>query len=881
MSMAAPPPRTRTMSHMRRLPGAPPSASTSRSRTSFGGPGEQTTPRSALGLSSPRPRSSLSMIERPVTLGGRGSVEQSGSGMARPSPLSSSRPLPPGRSTSGGKRAAGANSPLPFGESEVYSSDAPGPSEVLEGALRREVEEKEELMMRLANRDDAIAQLESRLADLDTNMVQGESRLSELYADQERWEAERAALEKQIAKKTTIIDKLRIQLRELEKENQEYTRRLTEQAAQFESERQAFYDNTTHLKSRIQSLTDQQREWKERLREEEEQELKEEAAAAEAEAEAEVQASVDPENPPAESPIVPARRRTFHHRIRSSIDREAVELPEMTALKLELSTLTTSHGSLGQTVKTLQSQLADLERVNLSLQEENEAYTTLLREKTLNGQMNMLRRSDSRSPSPVPSEGEQQPEQEEGEEAGAKSGLLSPVQSPPPRARTHSRAPRPNRGTSPARSTKSGKSAKSARRVTAETLAAETLADLPVAGPGLDLAAELGRAEIIRLEDDLGQPREPEEPEAPKEDEAMKAMKAELEALKADIKTLKEENKGLTLYASKIIDRIISQEGFEEILAVDYRKPKEEKKPPAPAPVLAPRKTLLQRAASLSISSSAPPVIASRPPLKITTDTSVDGAPGPDSPATPMGRREKRGLSMDWSRLNPFGTKVPATPVEDVRTAGLKPLTLGKTPSVKEEPEIIVGGRKLDNQEDEDDRIERERLNAEMKLMGIEKTPNIHTPSATSFAAAGQALVDPVSRSSSSTPSLGGVVGWGKRPNSGPGQKQPAGGRVPTGELRAEHLELLSDDGHSLHSAEHEVREVENRMAALAEKEKHLSAEIAKGKGGGFTEPPARGARVRRRTNSTTGSVTSTLFSAGRLSRGGSENGIGEEPEHE
>ncbi|KAH7338885.1 hypothetical protein B0J17DRAFT_614163 [Rhizoctonia solani] len=879
MSMAAPPPRTRTMSHMR---GPPPRTGTTsasnRGRTSFGGPGEQMTPRSSLGLSAPRPRSSLSMIERPVSLGGRGLVEQSASGMARPSPLSSSRPLPPGRSTSGGKRAAGANSPVPFGDGEIVS----GSSEVLEGVLRREVEEKEELMMRLANRDDAIAQLEARLANLDTNMIQGESRLSELYADQERWEAERAKLEREIAKKTTVIDKLRIQLRELEKENRECTRRLTEQAAQFESERQAFYDNTTHLKSRIQSLTDQQRDWKERIREEEEAELKEAAEAeAEPEPEATPEATANPETSSVESPVVPTRRRAFHQRIRSSVDRAATEPAEMTALKLELSTLNTSHGSLGQTVKMLQGQLADLERVNLTLQEENEAYTTLLREKTLNGQMNILARPESRSPSPTRDldEEQQQEQAEEKEEDESKSGLLSPGQSPPPRVRTQSRASRPTRATSPARSTKSGKSAKSARRVTMQTLAAETLADLPVAGPGLDLAAELGRAAIIRLEDDLGQPGEPEQPEAPKEDEGMKAIKAELEALKGEIKTLKEENKGLTLYASKIIDRIISQEGFEHILAVDYRKPKEEK-PPAPAPAPAPRKTLLQRAASLSISSATPPVIGSRPPLKITTDTSVDVA-GPDSPATPMGKREKRGISMDWSRLNPFGAKVPSTPVEDVRTSGLKPLTLGKTPSLKEEDELklVHGGRKLDNQEDEDDRIERERLNAEMKLMGIDRPATIHTPSATSFAAAGQALVEPVSRSS--TPLLGAVVGWGKRPNSGPSQKQPAGGRVPTGELRAEHLELLSDDGHSLHSPEHEVREVETRMAALAEREKHLSAEMAKGKGGGFTEPPARGTRVRRRTNSTTGSVTSTLFSAGRLSRGGSDIGIGEEPEQE
>ncbi|CAE6421391.1 unnamed protein product [Rhizoctonia solani] len=820
------------------------------------------------------------MIERPVSLGGRG-LEQSASGMARPSPLSSLRPLPPGRSTSGGKRAAGTSSPIPFSDVSE-SGEILGPSEALEGALRREVEEKEELMMRLSNRDDAISQLESRIAALDVNMVQGEARLSELYADQERWEAERAALEKEIAKKTTVIDKLRIQLRELEKENRECSRRLTEQAAQFESERQAFYDNTTHLKSRIQSLTDQQRDWKERLREEEEQELKEAAAEAEAEAAAEAaaEANPDPQTPVVDSPVVPPRRRPFHHRLRSSIDRDATEPPEMTALRLELSTLNTSHGSLGETVKMLQSQLGDLERLNLTLQEENEAYTTLLREKTLSGQMNILARAESRPPSPHPDE-ERQSElelKEEAEEDGSKSsGLLSPGQSPPPRVRTHSRASRPNRPTSPVRSVKS---AKSARRAAAETLAAETLADLPVAGPGLDLAAELGRAEI-RLEDDSGQPGQPEEakePEAPK-DEALKGMRAELDALKAEVKTLKDENKGLTLYASKIIDRIIAQEGFEHILAVDYRKPSEQKAP-APAPTPAPRKSLFQRAASLSISGSAPPVISTRPPLKITTDTSIHGASGPDSPATPMGKREKRGISMDWSRLNPFGPKGPSTPTDDVRTAGLKPLTLGKTPSVmEEEPHVIVGGRKLDNQEDEDDRVERERLNAEMKLMGIERKPNIHTPSATSFAAAGQALGEPIARSNSSTPSLGGMVGWVKRPTTAP--KQPSSKRVPTGELLAEHLELLSDEGHSPHSMDYESREIENRMAALAQKEKHLSAEMAKGKGGGFTEPPPRGGRVRRRTGSTSGSTASTLFSAGRMSRGGSDIGIGEEPEHE
>lgn len=60
-------------------------------------------------------------------------------------------------------------------------------------------------MVRLANRDEAIQQLEARITQMSTTMTQGESRLAELYADQERWEAERAALEKEITKKVSCL----------------------------------------------------------------------------------------------------------------------------------------------------------------------------------------------------------------------------------------------------------------------------------------------------------------------------------------------------------------------------------------------------------------------------------------------------------------------------------------------------------------------------------------------------------------------------------------------------------------------------------------------------------------------------------------------------
>ena len=75
------------------------------------------------------------------------------------------------------------------------------------------------------------------------------------------------------------------------------------------------------------------------------------------------------------------------------------EPAEMTALKLELSTLSTSHASIQNTLVLLQTQLVHLKRVNNQLQEENESYNILLREKTISGQYDLFRRVSEDSPS--------------------------------------------------------------------------------------------------------------------------------------------------------------------------------------------------------------------------------------------------------------------------------------------------------------------------------------------------------------------------------------------------------------------------------------------------------------------------------------------------
>lgn len=56
-------------------------------------------------------------------------------------------------------------------------------------------------MMRLSNRDETISKLNTEIAEMQAAMGQGEARLMELYADQERWETERAGLEDDIRKK--------------------------------------------------------------------------------------------------------------------------------------------------------------------------------------------------------------------------------------------------------------------------------------------------------------------------------------------------------------------------------------------------------------------------------------------------------------------------------------------------------------------------------------------------------------------------------------------------------------------------------------------------------------------------------------------------------
>lgn len=194
--------------------------------------------------------------------------------------------------------------------------------------------------------------------------------------------------------------------------------------------------------------------------------------------------------------------------------------------------------------------------------------------------------------------------------------------------------------------------------------------------------------------------------------------------------------------------------------------------------------------------------------------------------------------------------------------SSLRPLTLkpGATTLVT----AVPSARKLDTEEDDEDRRERDRLQATMKLMGIEPpTPTAASPtppplvqrssstssaslqpgrSRWSFFGATAQPEDPETVSVHSAPSLG------SSPRASIGEDRPTG--------------LLTQE--ALAQAE-----AHNSLAALDAHEQVLSAEMARGAGGGFTEIARRGAGEGRRSSrksrlSGAGSGSgSTVWSAG------------------
>ncbi|KAJ3788991.1 hypothetical protein GGU10DRAFT_82934 [Lentinula aff. detonsa] len=684
-------------------------------------------------------------------------------------------------------------------------------AEALSAELKEATEKKEELLVRLQDKDQTISNLGKENDNLTSALHAAEIRLNDLYTEQGRSEQE-------LAQRIDISEKLRAQVRELEKEKRDVLRRYNEQTSTFDAERQAFYDNEQHLKSRIQSLSQARRKPENPtyadLESETEYEEEETKIDTEPEPTSPKQDMNDPEQEPA----------------------------EMTALRLELSTLSTSHSSLQSTCVLLQTQLADLNRVNKQLQEDNESYMILLQERTLSGQFDLLKQvggveeeeSDGGDVGSLRSTGRStldRVEEEIPEPKGSLAEELSEGLMPDERtARTRQGR---SRGPSPSHSPEGNRG--------------ESLADLPITGPGLDLAAELGRAENKDiLEGNVDEPSMNSKSKRSRKDSKgantflePSVTSSDVLALRSEVKALKDANKALSLYASKIIDRIIAQEGFEHVLAIDY-----EQEPPTPS--TAAPKTAKARPQSVIVGRSMSESSGSDSPRLNGPGFNVPklGNPTPPSATTKASRRS---MSFDWKGFSLFNS------AEKKPESNLRPLTLkpGASP--------VTTARKLDTTEDENDRRERERINATMKLMGIE-TPASPAPMQKAFSSPGPAPPPSTGRRFSL---------FGSRTPASEPSSSPLSTSTPSLNGHTAHIGLgIEGTGLTQEALEHV--EAENTLAALDAHERTLSSEIAKGSSGGFTEIRRSNRRGRRSAGGSDSgrSGRSTVWSAGMSATG-------------
>ena len=609
--------------------------------------------------------------------------------------------------------------------------------------------------------------------------------------------------------------------------------------ASFDAERQSFYDNEQHLKSRIQSLTQVRR-----------------------------QHVIQPSPTMSDMPETDTEEEEEEEAIEPSVTSQEKEDPhaepaEMTALRLELSTLSTSYGSLQSTVVLLQTQLVDLKRVNNQLQEENESYNILLREKTLSGQYGLFRQVSGDRSNFGDDDGQTDDMGDvQSMQSGAHSSQLGTVDEHPEEDELHvdfgadHRDLMPNsdeegslerEGSSRGKRSRHGRSRHSGSP-TSPALRGESLAGLPITGPGLDLAAELGRAENKDMfegqtVDVSGPPRDKRGKKGSSEsrkvsaaDHGMERTNSvnEVDSLRNEIKSLKDANKALSLYACKIIDRIIAQEGFEHVLAVDY----ESKSPATPTVTVASPDTSAEanqkpkrRNTMFALSDSNPP------PQRAEKLTTFNSPPPPNNP--PPSRSNRRSLSFDWRALSSLvgGDKDKKPDVNP----NLRPLTL--------KPGSISGARKLETQEDEEDRKERERLNATMKLMGIEKPSEPVPPPSQEVYLTPETPT--ATAESVTSPSIASRFSFFRRSTTSPQS-------VPASSPAASH----GNPTNLTHDTLAQAQAVES-LAALDAQEGILRAEMAKGGNGGFTEVLPRRKSGSRRSHTSGGGSGSTVWSAG------------------
>ena len=173
--------------------------------------------------------------------------------------------------------------------------------------------------------------------------------------------------------------------------------------------------------------------------------------------------------------------------------------------------------------------------------------------------------------------------------------------------------------------------------------------------------------------------------------------------LEAEVKTVRDGNKALTLYIDKIIGRLLQHEGFEHIIHERDEPPEVPAKPAATEKALppAPAQSFLQRAKSVV---AKPPVNKPMKPSNLPAPTTVNENPN-TAPSIPLGRGHRRSRSDQAPSEAPaaaavVGQMYRSSPLRTISggptSQGISPAlspNLGPTRGSYFPPGLLSGGR--------------------------------------------------------------------------------------------------------------------------------------------------------------------------------------------
>ncbi|CAK9782446.1 hypothetical protein CC85DRAFT_329753 [Cutaneotrichosporon oleaginosum] len=645
--------------------------------------------------------------------------------------------------------------------------------EALQDALRKEWSQNEKLVAQVDDLTTGQRDLEARIAEMESANMALRDKFDASFAAQ-------GEMEEHLEGANDIIDHLRRNLEDVERQLRQQQRRYADQEKAFEAERMVHQADQNHLVHRIKSLTTE--------------------------------------------------------RIARPSGEDGDKNGATAALQEELITLSASHQTLVAQLTTLADEMHEIKSENSRLIEENESWQLLIEERTLAGHMRGGLIPEA-STSPPPGEGAITPSSIRRKEPSALETLEEQLEMDELHSELDAQQPIFE---------------ESDRALLRVTSGGSYNIDLtsPTRPNGHSLATELGSM-------------------------------AEMEDVRSQVKALKEANKALSLYCSKILDRIIASEGFEHVLSVDYRT-RRGTRSLANGKI---RPSVLELAADMEQNGPPPlPEALPHPPAKETTPPTQPPAPRarpqsmyvtssvtpPTPPAVPAAasskgpvlaakdadKRARRGFSIDFRSLG-FGAPEKPEPKPQLKPlqlasraapAGQSPPKAQSSPAVTLSP-ISSGGasvaRKLAPQEeDEEDRRERARMEANLKLMGItspvsetssfEEKPA--TPSATAVSGAAGWLSRRLSRASA--------------PAAAPAPTPPEGQRGSTTPLSR--LSTALSDSSSTR-IDLDTQDPEAALRAFDAREREQARLLAEGKNAtAFTAPPKPSARRNRSSNGST-----------------------------